>query len=121
MSNREPFIGDLAVAQHIRERNAALALVERANAAIAKASERDLPAYEQRQVRRFSAVQHPTAASIPGVKGGQARSGAEIERNATVLGLVLITAAGAVIGCLIGHGLATAADAFGRHVLSRLF
>jgi hypothetical protein len=47
---RDPFIGDQALADHLRERRAAVALAERANAAIAKASERELPEDERRQV-----------------------------------------------------------------------
>lgn len=47
---REPFIGELPLANHIRERNEAIALAERVNRSVAKASEAHLPADERRQI-----------------------------------------------------------------------
>lgn len=99
--------------------------------AITKASEQHLPADERRQVipgdiigddpvelrpvRRMSATSKP---SMPGIKGGQDRSGAEIEQDADrlVLGFLLAVVFG--IGLFVGNQIVSAATAFGAEYLS---
>lgn len=88
---RDPFIGEPSLTQHVADRCA----VERATAAISKQSEAHLPADEQRAVfipgddpvelrpvRRMSFTERS-------IKGGQGRSGAEVEESADRLLLAL--------------------------------
>ena len=88
---------------------------------LSKASEAHLPADERRQSFRFTVAQHPTAASVPGIKGGQGHSGAEIERAADTLAMCVSVPAGVALGGIAAAGIVAAADAFGAHLLSRLF
>lgn len=93
---RDPFIGEPSLTQHVADRCA----VERATAAISKQSEAHLPADEQRAVfipgddpvelrpvRRMSFTERSHVEI--GIKGGQGRSGAEVEESADRLLLAL--------------------------------
>lgn len=82
---------------------------------IAKASERHLPEDERRQAVRITATGKP---SMPGLKGGQGRSGAELEQSADALLLVLGLAAAAILGVGGAELIAHAADAFGAAYLA---
>lgn len=89
---------------------------------MAKSSEANLPADERRQtfvpgddplevrpVRRFSETSKP---SCP-IKGGQGRSGAEIEAGASILLWPIAIAAGCLLGWAAASGVVALADAVG--------
>lgn len=94
------------------------------HAKLAKASESKLPADERRgayltaaeerevdrQMARFSVTSKP---SMPGIKGGQDRSGAEIEQDARALLVVLGLAVFALLGIGCAELIAHAAGAIG--------
>ncbi len=70
---------------------------------------------ELRPVRRMTFSQKP---SMPGIKGGQDRSGAEIEQDARELMVVLALVAAVLLGFAGAELIAQAADSFGAAYLA---
>lgn len=83
---------------------------------LAKASEAHLPADEQRAVRRVSFTERSHVET--GIKGGQGRSGADLEKGAVAFSMPVLLALAALLGIALAELMARGATVFGAVYLS---